>query len=398
MKELGLQNWTKCLIALLASSTLLVAQTGSSARVMGSVTAKDAQTLTVKPETGEPVTVDLTGAPRIQRVAPGERDLSKAETIAIDAVSNGDRVLVRGSAGDGGRLRASSVIVISAQSLAARDQAEQKKWQERGIFGVVEGVDAARGEVRVSLRSGIAAAQPVTVTVQVPTTATIKRYKPDSIRFADAVQSTLTDVRRGDQLRALGEKSADGTRLTAEQVVFGTFRTVAGTVIEVAADSGRLTLKDLQNGQTVTVVVKSDSRVKRMPSFGAGGGPGAGGGMSPGGPTAGMGSQGRGMRPGGGAGIAGGSGPGTGRGPDIAAIVERLPAASLADIRTGETVIVSSTAGAANNQLTAIVLLGGADPIIKMLQARAQAQQGPDPLAGGGNFGGGLEGALGVMQ
>ena len=35
-----------------------------------------------------------------------------------------------------------------------------------------------------------------------------------------------TQIQPGDQLRARGEKSADGTEITAEEVVSGTFRNI----------------------------------------------------------------------------------------------------------------------------------------------------------------------------
>jgi hypothetical protein len=300
----------------------------------------------------------------VQQVAPGERDLSKANTIALADVAAGDRVLIRG-AKQGEGFQAESIIVMSARAIAQRDQAVQKAWQERGVFGVVEEVDPASGEVRVAARGGASAV------VTVSETTSVRRYAPDSIRFADAVPAKVTDMRKGDQLRAMGEKSADGTRVTAEQLVFGTFRTVAATVSAVHADRNELAVKDIQTGKTLKIIVKPDSQLKKLAL-------GQGPQMRTGAPAP-EGARAR-------------MAPPAGRTPDIGAMLDRMPAATLPELKPGETVIVSSTAGANNDELTAIVLLAGAEPIVDMLRARG----GPDPLAGGSNLDRGLDSVMGM--
>ena len=62
-----------------------------------------------------------------------------------------------------------------------------------------------------------------------------RRYAPDSVRFADATPSKAEEIQIGDQLRARGQKSAAGLRITAEDVVFGTFLTKAGSVVSMDA-------------------------------------------------------------------------------------------------------------------------------------------------------------------
>src|SRR6185436_17909090 len=108
-----------------------------------------------------------------------------------------------------------------------------------------------------------------------------RRYAPDSIKFAEARSSNLADISPGDQLRARGEKSEDGLKVTAEEVVFGTFLTKAGAI--------------------TTVNLEADSQLKRMrdPAAGAGGPP--------------M------LRPGGGP-------------PDLGQMIERMPPAQLEDL------------------------------------------------------------------
>ncbi|MGB9178167.1 MAG: hypothetical protein WCB68_02890, partial [Pyrinomonadaceae bacterium] len=89
----------------------------------------------------------------------------------------------------------------------------------------------------------------------------------------------------------------------------------------------------------------------------------------------------------------GGGGPGGGRmGGNIQEMIERLPTISVADLKPGEIIIVSSTQGADPTRLTAITVVAGADAILNMMQARQQgARPGgqANPGAGGGGGGGG---------
>jgi hypothetical protein len=76
-------------------------------------------------------------------------------------------------------------------------------------------------------------------------------------------------------------------------------------------------------------------------------------------------------------------------------MLERLPVVTIADLKVGDTIIVSSTQGADPSRLTAIALVTGADTLLNMVAARQQAagQATPNPAAGLGtniNFGIGL--------
>ena len=82
---------------------------------------------------------------------------------------------------------------------------------------------------------------------------------------------------------------------------------------------------------------------------------------------------------------------------NIQDMLERLPTIALADVKVGDTIIVSSTKGADPARLTAISLVSGADTLLSMIAARQQQQQqaggqaAPNPAAGlGVQFGIGL--------
>ena len=89
----------------------------------------------------------------------------------------------------------------------------------------------------------------------------------------------------------------------------------------------------------------------------------------------------------------GGNGPGAGGpgGPrpgfNINDMLERLPTISIADVKVGDTIIVSSTQGVDPTRLTAISLVAGADTLLAMLAPRPAAGQAPNPAAGLGASG-----------
>jgi hypothetical protein len=226
--------------------------------------------------------------------------------------------------------------------------------------------------------------------VTVTETTTYKRYAPDSVKFAEAKNSKLSEIGVGDQVRARGVKSEDGLKVTAEDVVFGTFVTKAGTITAVNVETREITVKDLANNKPLVIRITADSQIKKMPDMGAmmGGMMGRGG-MPPGG------SPPAGAARGGPPGMGGG-----GRGMDINAMLERMPLSKLDDLKAGEAIVVSSTKGAKSNEVTAIMMLANADNILRMIAAQSGGGRGPGaPGAGGmgGMMGGGGMDSLGGM-
>ncbi len=384
-----------------AASNLALAQTGTSAAgtaqtqagdpnitlnsVIGEVKAIDtvAKQMIVKTDAGSLVTATLNDTTAYLRVAPGEKDLTNATKITFADVAEGDRVMARGKVADDKKtVPARALIVMTKADIAKKQDAERAEWRRRGILGVVAAINAAAKEITITTRT-MAGTQPVVIPVS--ENVELRRYAPDSIKFGDAKASTLDELTVGDQIRALGERSPDGARFTAEKIVTGSFRTVAGTVTAIDAATGEIKINDLEKKEPLTIVVKQDAVLRKFPPpgemmmFGRGPGAGQGGGQGghpPAGGQAGSGGP-AGMRPGGG-------------GMNIQEMLERLPTIALADLKSGDTIIVSSTRGADPARLTAITLVSGADTLLNMIAAR-QAQTGgpsvPNPAAGLGSSG-----------
>ncbi len=374
---------------------------------IGEVKAIDgaAKQLVLKTDAGSVVTVTLNDKTMFMRLPPGEKTLTNATKITFTEVSEGDRVWARGKVSDDHKtVPAAALIVMTKADLAKKQESERAEWRRRGILGVVAAVNPATKEVTISSRS-MAGMQSVVIPVS--DKVDIRRYAPDSIKFSDAKTSTFDEVKVGDQLRALGERSSDGTRFTPDKIVTGSFRNVAGAVTAVDPATGEVKINDMQTKQPLTIVIKNDAVLRKfepggMMMFGRGPGVGPGGGTA--GQTSGPSQTQPGNRPqtaGGsgppGPGGAGGGGMRGGGGGNIQEMLERLPTIALADVKVGDTIIVSSTKGADPTRLTAITLVSGADALLNMIAARQQTQPGgqtaPNPSAG---LGSGIQFGMGL--
>jgi len=288
--------------------------------------------------------------------------------------------------------------VMSKADLAKKQEQERAEWRRRGVSGIVASVNPSTQEITVSSRSLMGAAQAVIIPVT--DKVMMRRYPPDTIpKYSDARPSKFEEVKVGDQLRALGDKTADGTHLTAEEVVFGTFKIAGGVVTAIDAATNQIKITELQTKKPLTIILKPESVLRRLP---AGGGMFAGGmggpGAANGAPAQGQG-QGQPRPQGAGPGGPQGGGPGRGgAGMNMADMLERLPTISINELKVGDTIIMSSLQGSDPTQLTAISLVAGIEPLLTMMAARQQTggQAGrPQGVDLNGSFGG-MFGGVGV--
>ena len=383
--------------------------------VIGEVKNIDAAAnqIIVRTDSGVLVTVNLSDKTQYKRMALGAKTLDTATTITLAEVGQGDRVWARWRAGsDQKTVPTPQLIVMSKADLAKKQEQERAEWRRRGVSGIVASVNASTREITVSSRTLMGA--PQAVIIPVTDKVMMRRYPPDTIpKYSEAKPSKLEEVKVGDQLRALGDKSPDGARLTAEEVVFGTFKIAGGTVTAIDAAAGQIKINDLQTKKPFTVIVKTESVLRRLPEGGGGmfaaamgGGPGGPGAAAPGGQgqgqTQGQGkAQGQGQappRPQGAGGPGGPPGGGARGGMNMADVLERLPIISINDLKVGDTIIMSSLQGSDPTQLTAISLVTGIEPLLTMMAARQQAGGQPGRSQGvdlGGSFGG-MFGGVGV--
>jgi hypothetical protein len=380
-------------MAQVIQSTPAAAQAGdpnvTANGAMGEIKVIDpaAKQLVIKTDAGSLVTVALGDKTVFMRLAPGETTLTNAAKITFTDLGEGDRVWARGKvAEDRKSVPATALIVMNKADIAKKQEAERAEWKRRGMLGLITALKSETKEITVSTRT-MTGTQAVVIPVSEK--VEMRRYAPDSIKFADAKPATFDELKVGDQVRALGDRSADGASFTAEKVVTGSFKSVAGVVTAIDAATGEVKINDMQTKQPLTILVKQDAVLRKFPAAGEGGMMmmGGGGGARPAAPA---GTQGIGQGQG-----PGGPGGRMGGGMNIQDLLERLPIIAVADVKVGDTIIVSSTKGADPTRLTAISLIAGADTLLNMLAAR-QPQAGgpsaPNPSAGlgGVNFGIGL--------
>ncbi|HYJ89389.1 MAG TPA: hypothetical protein VEW46_25230 [Pyrinomonadaceae bacterium] len=347
-----------------------------------------AKQLVIKTDAGNLVTVTLADSTVFMRLAPGETTLTKAAKIAFTDLGEGDRVWARGKvAEDRKSVPATSLIVMNKADIAKKQEAERAEWKRRGMLGLITAIKPETKEITVSTRT--LAGTQAAVVIPVSEKVEMRRYAPDSIKFSDAKPATFEELKVGDQVRALGDRSPDGASFTAEKVVTGSFKSVAGVVTAIDAASGEVKINDLQTKQPLTILIKQDAVLRKFPAAGEGGMMMMGGGGGPARPAPPAGAQPAAQGPG------GPGGPRPGGGMNINDLLERLPTIAVADVKVGDTIIVSSTKGADPSRLTAISLISGADTLLNMLAARQPQTSGPsapNPSAGlgGVQFGIGL--------
>lgn len=323
----------------------------SAARKLGTVKSISGNTIVLKADSGPDFTAQVQDGARVLRMAPGQTDLKSATPMQLQEVQVGDRMLVRGKPGDGADIIvASSLIVMKQSDVSQKQQAELQDWQKRGVGGIVTAVDASGGSVTV------APTPSNSFIVKTSKDTSFLRYAPGSIKFADAQKGTFDQIKVGDQLRARGNKTADGKEVAAEAVISGSFRNIAGTVSSLDASANSVTVKDILGKKTVVVKLTAESQMKQLPAqmaqriaFVLKGPAGGNGGATPGG-APGAGAPGGGQRPGG--------------TPDFQQIVSRLPAVTLADLHKDDAVMIVATPGNGGTEVTAIMLLSGVEPIL----------------------------------
>src|SRR5271163_1632052 len=351
------------------------AGTSAATRRIGAIKAINGAVVTLAPDSGPNVDISVQATTRILRIAPGEKDLKNATPIQLQDLQVGDRILVAGKASDDNlSLVASTVVVVTHSDLEARHQQDLQDWQKRGVDGLAKAVDPASGTVTISVRSK-------DVVIHTSSATVIRRYAPDSVKFDDAKPGTLQQIHPGDQVRARGDRSADGSELAAAEIVSGSFPGIAGTVISADASSSTLSVHDLLANKTVVVKITPDSQLRhltpemaqmiaaRLKGGAAGAAPSAA--SSPGsatnGQTAHPGSAPGAMPPGG----AGANGR-PGGAPDVQRLLSHSPATTLADLHKGDAVIILATEGTAGVG-TVITLVSGVEPILQAAPSASSA-------------------------
>src|SRR6185437_16672888 len=217
---------------------------------------------TVKTAAGDVHQFDIPSSASIRRIEPGQTSLANAAVIPLSDLAVGDRLLVLlGANSNGGTPEASEVIAIKHEDVVKRQEQQTQAWGE-GEGGLVKSVDPSSGDIVLAAGGGLATKS---VTVHTSPSTILKRYAPASVSYAQAKPAPLSDIHPGDELMARGTKNADGTNLTAEEVVSGSFRNISGLITTIDAAGQTITVKDLITKKPVTIHVTSEAQMRQLP-------------------------------------------------------------------------------------------------------------------------------------
>jgi len=310
-----------------------------------------------------------------KRVPPENLTLKAAVPAAHSDIGVGDRVMVTGVFGaNKSVLPARAVYILTKSDLSQKQAKDTERWRTRGIAGRVVSVDPVAKNLSVEIR-GLTGATTVVLTPKAD--AKFLRYAQDSVKYSEAKSSSIAEIAPGDLIRAVGDRTPDGASMTAEEIITGAFQTRAGAVKSINAESGEVVISDLQTKKDLTIIVSPSSVLKRFPPEMAQrmAQSQMGGGARPVGQPAG--SQATATPPGA---APPSSGPGQmrmGGGPrgGIDEMLERFPNITIADLKVGDMIAVSSSRNPNAERVTAIKLLAGVEPFIQMAQATAGPQR-----------------------
>jgi hypothetical protein len=295
--------------------------------------------LVITTEEGNTLPVKVSMDTEFLRVPPGVHDLSKAAPASPHDIQAGDHVLV--SYVDG-MTEARRVVFMPAAAIDARNEAERSDWETRGLAGTVAGKTG--NEIIAQLPGD------VKFTITVTPKTKFRRYAPDSVSVTQATKSSIAEISTGDQVRARGEKSPDGLAMTADEVVFGTFQTKAGTITAVDLQTHEITIQEVGTKKPLIVKVAAESKLKMLPEMHMAE---ASVERSHGGAPEHM--------------------PRTPSGAvDIAKVLSNMPVSKMDDLKIGGAVLVSSTKGATEGRVTAIMLLANAEMFVDLMQQQAE--------------------------
>lgn len=360
--------------------------------VQGDITSMSGGKIVLQTKDGS-IDVDLTDKTEFKRVSPENPSLKTAVAASLADLGVGDKLIVTGNvSADKKSVPAKTVYLMRQSDIANKQNKEREEWRTRGITGRVAAVNPQTKEITVSQR-GIAGERQTVVSLK--ENAGFHRYAEGSVDYNEAKTGSFDEIKVGDSIRALGDKSEDGATIKAEKIVTGAFQTIGGTITAVNADKGEIIIADVQTKKPVTIVVGKNSVLKQFPTemaqgmtqFQTGGvAPGQGAVRPPQTNQTGAAGQNPPNRPGQVGGMRGGG--------NIDDMLERFPNITIADLKVGAMIAVSSTKNANAERVNAIKLLSGVEPFIKAAQQQAPtgrprgSQQGGLSIPGldGSNF------------
>jgi hypothetical protein len=316
--------------------------------VIGAIVEIDPNTrsATIKTDAGAMVAVKTDENTVCLRLPAGEKTLAKAAPIQFAEIAVGDRVLGHGTR-TGNEFRAQRLVVMPKSEVEKKRAHDLEDWRQRGIGGIVRELNAQTGEITLELRSAGAGGRVMIAAAK----ADFRRYAPGSLRFEDAQPAAFGDVKVGDQLRALGDKSVDGHNFTAEEIVSGAFKTIGVTVTQVDLQNHEIKATTLDQKKPIAIAINGDSVLHRIsPSVAAA-----------------IAQKATAAKPANAAPSSSAARPAGQQLIDVQQMIDTLPGISLADLKPGDVLAVTGAVEKDESRLVAIKLAAGVDLVLKAM-------------------------------
>jgi hypothetical protein len=368
--------------------------TESQQNLIGEVTNLDsaAGRITLRTEGGASVTISFNDKTIFRRVLPGQTSIANAEQVSFGEIKVGDRILVPGGA-QNEQTAVRQIIVMPRAAISAQRDQEAENRRARTVNGRVLGVNLQNREITIQTRAGDSGL--ATVVVAVPENAKLLRYASDSLRVSDAVAGSFEQVSVGDQIRIVGDRNTEGTRITAEEIVSGAFTRTMGTIVEVNQARNEITVRNNETKQIMTVALGPNSTLRRIPDDVAAtlrqrmgqrqGGQAARQNQTDAANRRGQGQQNRRQNRG-----EGRPAQQAGQGNRGNQLLGNLPAVTIAELKKGDAILITGSGSAEASRLTAVSIITG-DPALQQFLMRMGGGTPSSPSSPGlpGNISGG---------
>lgn len=216
-------------------------------------TDETGEEIVIKTQSGEQKSFKIFSKTSFLRIGSDEKNLEKAERIALKDVVPGNRILARGTVSAQTKsFLAQTVIVI--RNLASK---ESKQIQGRVTF-----IDVSKKEIKIS-DSSPTETKNITIDASSPNIG-FKRYAYKSLKFNDSISGTFEQIKIGDSLKSLGNFDDKNPVFKPEVLVSGTFRTVGGKITALDLKTSEITLVDIQTNQPLKLKIMDDVRLKKI--------------------------------------------------------------------------------------------------------------------------------------
>jgi hypothetical protein len=302
----------------------------------------ESKRMIVKSDTGGDLAISLDKGTIYRRLPIGEKSIAGAVLIEPSEIHPTDRILVQCAVSEDGKtIMARQLVIMSQADLLKRQQVDREAWRVRGIAGQIIALNPEAREISTRPLAGSRSASPVIIIAK-GEKIVFRRYAPDSVSFSDARPGSFEELKVGDQFRALGEKHSDGVRFIAEEIVSGSFRSIGAIVNRVDAGSNKIETTDIQTRKPLTVLVKENSTLRRLPPD-----------------------------------LSKNFTPDKETNANLQDALERASILKLDELKAGERILITSTKGSDPARVTAITVVAGLDGFLKQVEQRVATSGKP---------------------